>query len=80
MLSVDVNDVLNLPSLLSDGGILSSPNEALWSPVEPEGSFYRTLAVRVEEMIADSGDWNWLSDGVTGDVMSAKEAIECGQK
>ena len=38
------------------------------------------LREKAEEWIKTRGDWDWLNDVVTGEKITAKEALEYGKK
>ena len=76
----------------SSGNILSGDGRILppkqhededcrrWSPPQISGSFYQTLLRLTQDRIRHRGDWNWLNDEVTGEVMTAREAFDQGKR
>ena len=79
MLSDKLCETINKPNLIEDG-ILSSPHEGKWTPIQPKGSYYQTLAAQTEQHICDNGDWIWLSNEVNGETITAREALDYGKR
>ncbi len=54
-------------------GIILSPNENLWEPKIPKGSFYKTVAAALNSHLNEFGDWNLYTNCITKEVLKASE-------
>ena len=79
MMSPFLQAKMNAKNKIKDR-ILCSPMEGAWQPIDVTGSFYLTVYKHAEEYIDDDGDWDWLNNVITGEKLSAKEALIYGKR
>ncbi len=60
--------------------ILSSPLEGAFKPEDISGSYYMTIYKKVEKIVDERGDWKWLNNVITGESLTATEALLYGKK
>ena len=57
----------------SERGILLSPDNDGWEPLEPEGSFYKTIVSELNKNLERFGDWNFLNNCINNTVFRASQ-------
>ena len=62
-----------------ENGILKSRKKA---PPEDriKGSLYQMIEKKTTERISSNGDWTYLRDGLTGEVLKASEALSLAKR
>ena len=63
---------MNEPNIVSNA-ILSSPIDEMWEPVLPKGSFYKTIVSILHDHLDMYGDWNYLTNCITNEVLKASQ-------
>ncbi len=69
--------------IVSKGHLVPPENPSTkWRPreVEKGSSFYLTLKSVTENHLDKNGDWEFMVDVISGDVLTAKEAFDLGER